>query len=264
MSNKTSYYPAIQLCKKVCMFSAVLFYSLAGMTETIKTINGTDIDSLVLDLYIQSRTQQSATEVTPDQRLNFLDELSDIYLLSTREKAIELENNPQIQAQIELQKRGLIAQAIASEYFANTSISEEEILSEYNNVIKSSPKQEFMASHILLETQSEAIAVIAQLDDGSDFAELAKNKSIGPSASAGGSLGTWFAPNQMVKPFSDAVAELDNKKYTKTPIQTEFGWHVILREDSRESVPPTLESVSNEIRQKIMQDSFQDYLDSLR
>jgi peptidyl-prolyl cis-trans isomerase C len=68
----------------------------------------------------------------------------------------------------------------------------------------------------------------------------------------------------MVKPFSDAVAELDNKKYTKTPIQTEFGWHVILREDSRESVPPTLESVSNEIRQKIMQDSFQDYLDSLR
>jgi peptidyl-prolyl cis-trans isomerase C len=67
----------------------------------------------------------------------------------------------------------------------------------------------------------------------------------------------------MVKPFSDAVAALDNGKYTTDPIQTEFGWHVILREDSRDSIPPTLDSVRNEIRQKIMQDAFQDYLEGL-
>ena len=68
----------------------------------------------------------------------------------------------------------------------------------------------------------------------------------------------------MVKPFSDAVAELNDNEYSSAPVQTEFGWHVILRVNSRDSVPPTLESVSNEIRQKIMQESFQDYLDSLR
>ena len=264
MVNNAPFFQSMQITKKIFIFFTFLFYSLIGMAETVKTVNGKDIDSLVLDLYIQSRTQQSAAGTTPDQRLSFLDELSDIYLLTTQEKAIELEKNPQIQAQIELQKRGLIAQAIASEYFASTSISEEEILSEYNNVVESSPSEEYMASHILLQTQSEAIAIIAQLDDGGDFAELAKTESIGPSASAGGSLGTWFAPNQMVKPFSDAVAELNDNEYSSAPVQTEFGWHVILRENSRDSVPPTLESVSNEIRQKIMQESFQDYLDSLR
>ena len=68
----------------------------------------------------------------------------------------------------------------------------------------------------------------------------------------------------MVKPFSDAVATLDDGSYTTDPIQTEFGWHVILRENSRDSIPPTLDSVSNEIRQKIIQDEFQAYLETLK
>jgi peptidyl-prolyl cis-trans isomerase C len=68
----------------------------------------------------------------------------------------------------------------------------------------------------------------------------------------------------MVKPFSDAVATLDDGSYTADPIQTEFGWHVILRENSRDSIPPTLDSVSNEIRQKIIQDEFQAYLETLK
>ena len=121
-----------------------------------------------------------------------------------------------------------------------------------------------MASHILLETQSDAISIIEKLNNGEVFSDLATTNSIGPSATAGGSLGTWFSPNQMVKPFSDAVAGLDDGNYTTDPIQTEFGWHVILREDSRSSIPPTLDSVSSEIRQKIIQDEFQAYLETLK
>ena len=252
--------------KKYCqiIFAMILITNVPfSFAETVKTINGIDIDSLVLDIYIQSRTQQSAKETTPEQRLIFLDELTDIYILTTQENAKKLSNNPQIKAQIELQNRGLIAQAVASDFFVNAPVSEEQILTEYNQVITTTPTQEFMASHILLETQSEAIAIIKKLNNSENFAELAKTNSIGPSATAGGSLGTWFAPNQMVKPFSDAVAALDNGKYTTNPIQTEFGWHVILREDSRDSIPPTLDSVRDEIRQKIMQDAFQAYLEGL-
>ena len=232
--------------------------------ETVKTINGSDIDSLVLDIYIQSRTQQPAADTTPEQRLLYLDELTDKYLLSTQESAIQLSQNPQIKAQIELQNRGLIAQAVASEFFVTVNVSEEQILSEYNQVIETTPSREYMASHILLETQSEAITIIEKLNNGEVFSDLATTNSIGPSATAGGSLGTWFSPNQMVKPFSDAVAGLDDGNYTTDPIQTEFGWHVILREDSRSSIPPTLDSVSSEIRQKIIQDEFQAYLETLK
>ncbi len=233
-------------------------------SETVKTVNNTEIDNLVLDIYIQSRTQQPTNQITAEQRLIFLNELSDIYLLSTQENAKILNNNPQIQAQIELQNRMLLAQSVANEYYSKINLSEEEILIEYNDVIKSTPTKEYKAKHILLEAQGEAISIIEKLEQGEKFEELAKSHSIGPSASDGGSLGSWFSPNQMVKPFSDAVVLLNDGSYSKVPVQTEFGWHVILRETSRDATPPTIDSVRNEIQQKIMQDKFQNYLNQIR
>ena len=246
----------------ITVFLSLFLHEL--QSETIKTVNNTEIDSLVLDIYIESRVQQPSNQITAEQRLIFLNELSDIYLLSTQENAKKLNNNPQIQAQIELQNRMLLAQSMANEYYSSINLSEEEILIEYNNAIKNVPTKEYKAKHILLETQGEAISIIEKLEQGEKFEELAKNHSIGPSASDGGSLGNWFSPNQMVKPFSDAVASLNDGAYSKNPVQTEFGWHVILREESRNANPPTIDSVRNEIQQKIMQDKFQNYLNQIR
>ena len=158
----------------------------------------------------------------------------------------------------------LIAQASANKFFSSINLSEEDILNNYNNMIQNNPQNEYKASHILVESQSEAISIIEKLNNGEQFSELAKEHSIGPSASNGGSLGNFFSPNQMVKPFSDAVQLLANNEYSKTPVQTEFGWHVILREDSRETTPPTLESVKPEIEQQIRQTKFQEYINLLR
>ena len=246
----------------ITVFLSLFLHEL--QSETIKTVNNTEIDSLVLDIYIESRVQQPSNQITAEQRLIFLNELSDIYLLSTQENAKKLNNNPQIQAQIELQNRMLLAQSMANEYYSSINLSEEEILIEYNNAIKNVPTKEYKAKHILLETQGEAISIIEKLEQGEKFEELAKSHSIGPSASDGGSLGNWFSPNQMVKPFSDAVASLNDGAYSKNPVQTEFGWHVILREESRNANPPTIDSVRNEIQQKIMQDKFQNYLNQIR
>ena len=116
----------------------------------------------------------------------------------------------------------------------------------------------------MVESQSEAIDIIEQLNNGGDFSELAKEFSIGPSATNGGSLGNFFSPSQMVKPFSDAVETLDDNLYTTEPVQTEFGWHVILREASRDAISPTLDSVRLEIEQQIRQTRFQEYINSLR
>ena len=235
----------------------------AAQGETVATVNGVNIDSSVVDLYLTSRTQKPAAEATPEQREAALQELTDLYLLTTQQAAKTLENDPQVKAQIELQSRGVVAQAVATDYLANNPATDDEIMAEYQNQIKLTPPMQFKARHILVESQATAADLISQLDGGADFAELAKANSTGPTGPNGGDLG-WFSPEQMVKPFSDAVAALENGGHTSEPVQTQFGWHVILREDSRENQPPTLESVRDVIKQRIEQTKFQGYIQELR
>ena len=231
--------------------------------ETVMTVNGVAIDSSVVDMYLESRIQRSADQATAEERAVVEQELTDIYLLTTQPSAEKLAADPRIKAQIELQGRAVLAQAVAGEYFANNPATEEEILAAYEEQMASAPSQQFKARHILVDTQAAAVDLIKQLDEGADFAELAKANSTGPTGPNGGDLG-WFAPDQMVKAFSDAVAALDDGAHTAAPVQTQFGWHVILREDSRANQPPTLESVRDGLKQRVEQTKFTEYLDDLR
>lgn len=231
--------------------------------ETVVTVNGVDIDSAIVDLYLTSRTQKPAAQATPAERDSVVQELTDIYLLTTQPGAKDLANDPAVKAQIELQSRGVIAQAVAADFFTKNPATDEEILAEYAVQIEMAPALQFKARHILVETQAAAADLIAQLDEGADFVELAKTHSTGPTGPNGGDLG-WFSPEQMVKPFSDAVAAMDDGGHTSEPVQTQFGWHVILREDSRENQPPTLESVRDVIKQRVEQTKFQNYIEQLR
>jgi peptidyl-prolyl cis-trans isomerase C len=242
---------------------AAFFAVLAVHAETVMTVNGADVDSTVLDAYAETRTQKPAAQITAEEKDALKDELLDIYLLTTQPRAKELEKDPQVKAQLELQMRGTLAQAAAQDFLSRNPATEDEILKEYKQQIELAPQQQFKARHILVETQSAAADLIKQLDDGADFAELAKSNSTGPSGPTGGDLG-WFSPNQMVPPFSEAVAKLEDGAYTKEPVQTQFGWHVILREDSRDAEPPTLESTHDVIKQRIEQQKLQNYLAELR
>ena len=248
----------------IAAFAAVALSSTSGANaETVATVNGVAIDSAIVDLYLSSRTQKPASEATPAERNSVITELTDIYLLTTQPGAKALANDPAVKAQIELQSRGVIAQAVAADFFANNAATDEEILSEYESQTELTPPLQFKARHILVETQAAAADLIAQLDDGADFAELAKANSTGPTGPNGGDLG-WFSPEQMVKPFSDSVAALSDGAHTSEPVQTQFGWHVIMREDSRENQPPTLESVRDVIKQRVEQTKFQNYIEKLR
>ena len=245
------------------LIAAVSFCSAAASAETVFTINGTAVDSAVIDVYFESRLGQPGAQPTPEQRTVLIGELRDIYLLSTQELASELGSDPRLAAQIELQRQGALAQAVAANFFANVVVSEEEILAEYNLQVQEAPPLQFKARHILVATQGEAVDLITQLDGGANFEELAKEKSTGPSGPNGGDLG-WFSPEQMVAPFSTAVAAMENGQYTKEPVQTQFGWHVILREESRDTEPPTLESAREQINQQVQQKKFEMHLEGLR
>ncbi|MGI9236597.1 MAG: peptidylprolyl isomerase [Woeseiaceae bacterium] len=241
----------------------VVLASSSLSAQSIDTVNGVEVSPDVFNMYLESRIQKPASEATPTERTQYLAELKDIYLLTTQPRAKELAQTPRNKAMIELQSRGILAQAVAADFLESNTATEAEIMAAYKEQIALSPPLEFKASHILVETQSEANSIVAELDGGANFAELAKTKSTGPSGPNGGDLG-WFSPNQMVAPFSEAVAAMEDGAFTKTPVQTQFGWHVILRESSREATPPTLESVRDVVKQRVEQEKLQAYLDELR
>lgn len=234
-----------------------------AIAETEMTVNGVDVDSAVVDIYVETRTQRPAAQASPTERQQALDELRDIYLLTTQSRTQELMDSPRVKAQLELQRRGLLAQVAANDFLQRNQATDEDIQAEYVSQIEMAPEQQYKARHILVESQGTANDLIRKLDEGANFEELAKAESTGPSGPNGGDLG-WFSSNQMVKPFSDAVAALEDGTYTKAPVQTQFGWHVILREDSRDAEPPTLESVRDVIKQRVEQRRLQQYLEQLR
>lgn len=247
----------------IILTGALVLAASSARAESVATINGTDIDGIVLAVYAESRTQRPIGDLTEQNRLTLMSELIDLYVLSTQPGSATLRNDPRVAAQIELQERAIVAQAFAAKFLADNEITDEEIAAEYAlQAAETSPSQ-FKARHILVPTQAQAIELIAKLDNGSDFATLAADSSTGPSAKDGGAL-PWFSPNQMVKPFSDAVAALEDGKYTAQPVQTEFGWHVILREESRVNEPPPLESIRENIKQNVAQKKFQAHLETLR
>jgi peptidyl-prolyl cis-trans isomerase C len=216
----------------------------------------------VVNVLIESRTQQPASQASAEDRAVAVQELANIYAVSDLPKALELAENPSVKAQLDLQRRVLIFNAFATDFLENNQPTEQEIFNTYQEQVGLSPPEEFKARHILVDAQGAAMSLIAELDEGADFAKLAEEHSTGPSSTSGGDLG-WFPVNAMVKQFSDALVLLEDGAYTKAPVQTQFGWHVILREDSRVSTPPPMESVRDVIAQRISQDKLMEFVTNL-
>lgn len=233
------------------------------LTTTIVSAQTPPYDKAVLELLLESRSQKPADQATAQEIQAAIDELANIYAVTEHPRAIELGEGAEIKAQLELQKRAVLFNAFATDFFANNQATEQEIFNAYEEQVAIAPPKEFKARHILVETQSAAIALIGELQDGADFVALAKEKSTGPSGPSGGDLG-WFTAQAMVKPFSDAVAILEDGAFTVAPVQTQFGWHVILREDSRDSAPPPMDSVRDVLKQRVEQQKFQEFMANLR
>jgi len=157
-----------------------------------------------------------------------------------------------------------VMREVYMERFLADEVSEEEVEARYQSYLdENPPEEEIHARHILLESEEEAREVIAQLDEGADFAELAEENSTGPSAAQGGDLG-YFTGQQMVPNFAEAAFALEPGSYTSDPVQTEFGWHVILVEDKRTKAPPTFEQLEPQLKQELQGAAVESHLAGLR
>jgi len=166
-----------------------------------------------------------------------------------------------IRLQIENEKRSLLA-ADAIEGVMAGAGAEADIQAAYDaKYADGFGGDEFHAAHILVETEEEAKAIKADLDAGADFAESAKEKSTGPSGPGGGDLG-WFALGAMVPEFETAVLTLGSGEVSD-PVQTQFGWHVIILNEKRKSAAPELDAVREELTTKLRQDAVEARIEEL-
>jgi peptidyl-prolyl cis-trans isomerase C len=192
-----------------------------------------------------------------------LNELANVIIAAQDAEKKGIDKRPEVAATLALLRAKLLTQTVIQEYAEANKPTEEQIKTYFEAEYASRSNQEYQARHILVKEEAEAKSLIEELDKGADFAELAKKHSTGPTGKNGGSLG-WFDANQMVKPFSEAVTSLEKGAYSKEPVQTQFGWHVILLEDTREAEAPTLENVRGEIISKLQQKSLAAYMQGLR
>jgi len=236
--------------------------AIASLDSVIATVNGTDITEWTFKRYASQRGLPPEIAES-QQRDALIEELINRELIYQNAVEIGVDKAPAIQAEVQHQRINIIANSMLSRSSDRFAVSDAELEKEYEDRKAELGRKEFKARHILLEEEADAKAVIAELDKGADFASLAGKKSTGPSAVEGGDLG-WFQASQMVKEFSDAAAKLKNGQYTAAPVKTQFGWHVILLEDTRAVNPPKYEDIKGQIRVGLQNKLIETYIDSLR
>jgi peptidyl-prolyl cis-trans isomerase C len=235
---------------------------VVNKADAIAEVNGHFIAKATLDKLEKEIAERSHGQVFPKEKL--IEELIQRELLVQDAEQKHLENSPEILAQLESAKKTLLTQADVQDFIKANPITDAEIKAEYDSKVAGENGTEYKARHILVKTEDEAKKIIAELDKGGDFAKLANKNSLdGKETQNGGDLG-WFSAGQMVAPFSEAVVKLEKGQYTKTPVQTQFGFHIILREDSRAQTPPPLEAVKEQLMPYLQRKKVQTFVENLR
>ena len=202
---------------------------------------------------------EQAAMLDGPQQAEILKELVMEQLLYDEAVANGLHRDPTVQLEIAIASRQRLAE-LQLRRSAEAAATDVAVAKRYRESLGEQTRPEVKARHILVETEAEAQAVKAELDGGADFVALAKERSVGPSGPDGGDLG-WFTSGQMVGPFAEAAFAADKGTIT-APVQTRFGWHVILVEDKRDQVP--LEEAAPQIREALVNEALAERLQALR
>ena len=231
----------------------------ATADTVVATVDGVDI-TLGQMMLVRMGLPQQYSQLPPDVLYNgILDQLIQQIVL---EKSFDGEEPKIVTYAIQNERHARMANEAINAFLAD-AVTEEQVQAAYDEQFAGEPgATEYKARHILVETEEEARAIIEELDGGADFATLAQEKSTGPSGPNGGDLG-WFGPGMMVKPFEDATVGLEPGSYGKDPVQTQFGWHVILLEDKRDQAAPELEEVRGEIEAELQNAAVKAHIDAL-
>ena len=222
----------------------------------VATINGQPVTEGDLTIAEGDLDQQFSRLPADQRRAAALSAVIEIRLLANEAEAKGLDKDPEFQRRMQfLKDRALHSQVVEQE--VSKAITDDEVRARYDKEIADAPPvNEVHARHILVKTKEEAEAIIKQLDKGAKFEDIAKEKSSDAGSGAnGGDLG-YFGPGQMVPEFEKAAFALKPGTYTKEPVQTQFGWHIIKVEDKRAQQPPAFDQVKEQVRSALIRDKY--------
>lgn len=255
---------------KKYLVSSIIAVSLLASTmsaKTYATVNGTDITDQDLAAILQVIPGANFAQMTKEQKGKVISQAIDKKLLGEKALKAGMEKEPEFKKALENVKRDLALELWMKKQFEAIKLTDSDMKDFYKKNEKQFTKPATAkAKHILLTSEADAKAVIKELKGAKDvtakFIELAKAKSTGPSGKSGGDLG-WFDKKRMVPEFSDAAFALKKGKYTKKPVKTQFGYHVILLEDKQAAGKVSFDEAKPSIEQSLKVRKFQDKIKSL-
>jgi peptidyl-prolyl cis-trans isomerase C len=228
----------------------------------VATVNGVAISKAQVDVIVKAQAQQGTAD-SEELRASITDRLIEMEVLAQEAARKGLGKSAEVRAQLEVQHLQTFANAYVQDYLKNYPVSDAKAKAEYDKLRSESGEKDYKARHILFDTEDEAKDVIAKLKKGEKFEELAKASKDNGTKDKGGEL-DWTAANGFVKPFSDAMVKLEKGQYTDTPVQTQFGWHVIRLDDTRAAQYPEFEEVKDQLKQSLQQPELQKAVKKLR
>ncbi len=254
--------PALLLISLLAAFSAPASAQGSKGSAAFATVNGKAIPQTRADALIAGQAAQGQPD-SPELRQAVKEELVRREVLTQEALKKGLDKKTEVQAQVDLARQGVLIGAYLNEFVRANPITDEQLKKEYDGIRSQLGDREYKARHILLEKEEDAKAVIAALKKGEKFEDLAKQSKDPGSKDRGGDLG-WANPASYVKPFSDAMTKLEKGKTTEAPVKSDFGWHVIQLEDTRELKAPPFDEVKGQIAQRLQQQLVQNHINQLR
>jgi len=234
-----------------------------GRDPVVATVAG---DEIHLSEVIDSKSQLPQQYQSMPIEAMFpalIERLIDMRLVAREARANGLADDPDVRRELARIENQILSQVFLTRRI-DAMITEQAVQSRYDEHIAAlPPDQEVSARHILLVTEEDALAVIASLQGGADFIELAAEKSIGPSADRGGDIG-YFGRGDVVPEFADAAFAIEPGQISETPVQSEFGWHVIKVDDRRAIAPPSLEEMREQFVSEISRQLIAELIGELR
>lgn len=247
----------------VLLATAVFGAVAPAMAQGVATVNGKAIPQARYDYFI-SQFEQSGRERTPELEQHVKDELIRREVYEQAALKAGLDKTKDYQEEVNLARQTLLIRALFLAEQKAHPVTDAEIKAEYDRFVASNAGDEYETAHILVDSEAEAKAIIAELKkDPKKFDALAKEKSKDPgSAARGGDLG-WANPATFVPEFSEAMVKLQKGKFTETPVKTQYGWHILKLKDKRTAQPPSLEQVKPQIEQALAEKKLADFQEKL-
>lgn len=216
-----------------------------------------------LDLIVKERVAQGQAD-TPELREFLRDELVNRELFIRAAKAKGIDRDASMKTQMQVAADSILIRAYLGDYMAANGVTDDALKKEYETIKAGLGDKEYRARHILVEKKEDAEGLIKQLQSGSKFEDLAKANSKDPGSKDNGGDLEWAVPSNYVKPFADALVALQKGKYTATPVQSPFGFHVIQLDDTREAKAPSFDEVKPQLTQRLQGQVVERHLIELR